>query len=84
MERKMSKKAMEIAKEIEKDYNGDVKVSIYFGTPNAKYTKQWLAFTKISSGLSVDGLYGLPLRSSKTLSGLIIEGKYEHPGCGVC
>lgn len=78
MEKKMSKKALEIANEIEKQYGDDRKINIYYGTPNAKYKKCWWAIAPCLGGFHIPGTYGMPLRKSNTLSGLIKEGKYDE------
>lgn len=84
MERKLSKRALEVAEQIKKDYIGIQQIDIYFGRPDARFKKCWWAFTRTENGISLDGTYGHPLRMSDSLSGLAIEGRYEHPGCGSC
>lgn len=77
MERKLSKMALKIAKEIESQYDDDsLKVSIYYGSPNARYSKRWWAFAMVSSGMHVSDPYGMSLRQAKTLAGLA-----EKEGC---
>lgn len=84
MEKKMSKKALEIVGEIKKQYGDDtsININIYYGAPDARFKRCWWAFANVSSGLHAPGRYGQPLRISDTLSGLAIEGKYESVGCG--
>jgi len=82
MEKKTSKKAIEIAQEIRNQYGDNRNINIYYGTPDARYKKCWWAIANMLSGVHVPGTYGQPLRMSDTLYGLAIEGKYESAGCG--
>lgn len=75
---------MEIADKIKTDYPNVGQIDIYFGAPDARFSKHWWAFAKVVSGIHVGRLYGQPLRMAHTLSNLTVNGKYETPGIGAC
>lgn len=82
MERKTSKKAIQVADMIKEQYGYDRNIVIYFGAPDARFKRCWWAFANVIDGIHISGHYGQPLRTADTLSNLAIKGKYESPGCG--
>ncbi len=82
MERKTSKKAMQVADMIKEQYADDRNIHIYYGAPNARFKRCWWAFSNVMNGIRLPGTYGHPLRMANTLSDLAIKGKYESPSCG--
>jgi hypothetical protein len=69
-----TKKSGEIAEKLRLKHNE--RISIYKGTPDARFKEQYWAICKTWEGMAATGTYGVVVAKANTLEGLLQSEEY--------